>query len=83
MGAGAPVLWGGSLPAGMTGPELLREILDEGANAGFNVFRVLAHGVSKETALQTSPGQYSEAAFKVRKDGGEEDGREAEEAERG
>jgi len=64
MGAGAPVLWGGSLPSGMTGPELLREILDDGAAAGFNVVRFLAHGVSRETALQTAPGAYSGAAWK-------------------
>ena len=64
MGAGAPVLWGGSLPPSVTGPELLREIYDAGVGAGFNVVRILAHGVSKETALQTAPGVYSEAAFK-------------------
>ena len=64
MGSAAPVLWGNSLPAGMAGPALLRSILDAGAAAGFNTVRLLAHGVSKETALQTGPGSYSEAAFK-------------------
>jgi hypothetical protein len=41
MGFGAKQLWAASLPAGTTGPALLRDVLDSAAAAKFNVMRIL------------------------------------------
>lgn len=59
MGAGMPALYGGSLPTGMTGPALLRNILDDAAAAGMTVMRAWAHGVQPDAVLQVAPGQYN------------------------
>lgn len=59
MGAGMPALYGGSLPTGMTGPALLRRILDDAAAAGMTVMRAWAHGVQPNAVLQTAPGVYN------------------------
>ena len=51
MGFGAKQLWAASLPAGTTGPALLRAVLDSAAAANFNVMRILAHGVNRESDM--------------------------------
>ena len=56
MGFGAKQLWAASLPAGTTGPALLRTILDSAAAANFNVMRLLAHGVNKESDMTLGGG---------------------------
>jgi len=62
LAAGAQT-WGFSTPASTPGPALLRRILDDAADAGFNTLRALAHGVNKESRLQTAPGVYDEKTF--------------------
>lgn len=59
MGAGMPALHGGSLPTGMTGPALLRRILDDAAAAGMTVMRAWAHGVQPDAVVQDAPGHYN------------------------
>lgn len=61
MGFGAKQLWAASLPAGTTGPALLRDILDTAAAAKYNVMRLLAHGVNKESDMTNgTPGKFNE-----------------------
>jgi mannan endo-1,4-beta-mannosidase len=62
--AGAPSLGGASIPEGMTGPELVRTLLERGNEIGFNAMRTWVHPVNPQYALQTAPGEYSEAAFR-------------------
>lgn len=62
--AGAPKLSGASIPEGMTGPELVRKMIERGSEIGFNAMRIFAFTVNPQYALQTKPGVYSEAAFK-------------------
>ena len=38
--------------------------MDEAVSSGLTVMRAMAFGVSKEYALETSPGQYSETMFR-------------------
>lgn len=61
--AGAPSLSGASIPPGMTGPQLVRTLLQRGSTLGFNVMRTWAHAVNPQYALQPKPGQFSEATF--------------------
>lgn len=61
--AGAPSLSGASIPIGMTGPQLVRTLLQEGAKVGFNVMRTWAQSVDPQYALQPQPGVFSEAVF--------------------
>ncbi|KAK9917687.1 hypothetical protein WJX75_007185 [Coccomyxa subellipsoidea] len=63
-GAGAPQLLGASLPAGKTGPQLIRDHMDAAVAAGFTVMRAWSHGVTPNYALQTAPGVYNEAMFR-------------------
>lgn len=51
--AGAPATYGASIPAGMTGPQLVREQLAAGKAAGLNVMRTWVHTVNPQYALQT------------------------------
>jgi mannan endo-1,4-beta-mannosidase len=46
--------------------QLIRSLLDKGVKNGFTVLRAWAHAVNPEYALETSPGQYNEAVFRVR-----------------
>lgn len=62
--AGALQLFGASLPDSITGPELVRKLLDRAAENKLNVLRTWAHTVSPQYALELSPGEYSEAAFR-------------------
>ncbi|KAK9806092.1 hypothetical protein WJX72_001044 [[Myrmecia] bisecta] len=62
-GAGAPVLYGASLPTSLTGPALVRKFMDDAVANGFNVMRAWAHTVSSAYALQYAPGQYNENVF--------------------
>lgn len=62
--AGAPFLYGASIPVGLTGPELVRSLFEQGAKVGFNVMRTWAFAVDAQYALETSPGVYNEAVFK-------------------
>ncbi|GMH39935.1 hypothetical protein BSKO_07839 [Bryopsis sp. KO-2023] len=62
--AGAPNLIGSSYPPGKTGPKMIRDMMEEGKAKGFNVMRIWAHSVSKQYALQISPGVYNEAMFR-------------------
>jgi mannan endo-1,4-beta-mannosidase len=61
---GALQLFGASLPDNTTGPALVRALLDRAAAAGMNVVRAWAHPVSAQYALQSGPGEYSEAALR-------------------
>lgn len=61
--AGAPVLFGATIPEGMTGPELVRNMMERGNEIGFNVLRTWAHPVTAQYALQPKAGEYNEAAF--------------------
>lgn len=45
--------------------QMIREMMEEGSEIGFNVLRLWAHSVSPEYALQTSPGEYNEAVTVV------------------
>ena len=38
--------------------------MDQAVSSGLTVMRAMAFGVSKEYALETSPGQYSEVIFR-------------------
>ncbi|PRW59651.1 nitrilase 2 isoform A [Chlorella sorokiniana] len=62
--AGAPALSGASIPVNMTGPELVRDLLQKGKANGFNVMRTWAHTVNPQFAMQTAPGRYNEAALR-------------------
>ncbi len=62
-GAAAPYLLGASLPPNMTGPELLRAVMDRAVADGMSFMRAWGHGVHNETALQTAPGVYREGIF--------------------
>ncbi|EIE26341.1 hypothetical protein COCSUDRAFT_58878 [Coccomyxa subellipsoidea C-169] len=62
--AGAPVLYGASLPLGVTGPQLIRGLMDKAVGYGLNVMRAWAHSVSDGYALQTAPSQFNEAIFR-------------------
>lgn len=62
--AGAPSLSGASIPEGMTGPELVRKLMERGQEIGFNSMRTWVTPVNPQYALQTAPGEYSEAAFR-------------------
>jgi len=66
MGFGARNLWAASLPAGTTGPALLRDVLDSAAAAKFNVMRILSHGVNKESdmTLNGVAGKFNENVAK-------------------
>jgi len=48
----------------MTGPQLVRSLLQEGAKVGFNVMRAFAFAVNAQYALQPQPGVFSEAVFR-------------------
>jgi mannan endo-1,4-beta-mannosidase len=61
--AGAPSLSGASIPPGMTGPELVRNLMEAGKENGLNVMRTWVTPVNPQYALITAPGEYSEAAF--------------------
>ena len=43
---------------------MLRSTMSTGQQAGLTVMRAWTDGVSSQFALQTSPGQYSEAMFR-------------------
>ncbi|KAK9815739.1 hypothetical protein WJX72_008765 [[Myrmecia] bisecta] len=62
-GAGAPQLSGATLPAGITGPQLLRAQLDAAVKAGFTVMRAWGVGVTRAFQLEMEPGVYNEAVF--------------------
>lgn len=47
----------------MTGPELVRTQLEKAAAQGFNTVRAWVAPVSPQYALQSTPGEYNEAAF--------------------
>uniref|UniRef100_A0A1D2A9E3 mannan endo-1,4-beta-mannosidase n=1 Tax=Auxenochlorella protothecoides TaxID=3075 RepID=A0A1D2A9E3_AUXPR len=61
---GAPYLSGASLPANLTGPGLVRELLDRAQANGLNTMRTWAFTVDERFALQTAPGEYNEAVFR-------------------
>lgn len=44
--------------------QLIRSLMDTAVATGLNVVRAWGHSVSPEYALQTAPGQYSEAIFR-------------------
>ena len=62
--AGALELHGASLPQGVTGPAMVRQILDKAKQQGLNVLRTWGHPVSKEYALASAPGVYNEMVFR-------------------
>jgi len=61
--AGAPSISGASLPPGMTGPQLVRTLLQRGSQLGLNVMRTWAHAVNAQYALQPKAGEFSEPTF--------------------
>ena len=50
--AGAPALSGASIPSNMTGPQMVRTLLDRGAKNGLNTVRIWAYAVNPQYALQ-------------------------------
>ncbi|GMH40074.1 hypothetical protein BSKO_07978 [Bryopsis sp. KO-2023] len=62
--AGAPELIAATIAPGKTGPQMVREMLDMGQDAGFHAMRAWAHTVSPDFALQSSPGVYNEGMFR-------------------
>lgn len=62
--AGAPRLSGSSLPLGVSGPQLVRQVLDQAAQAGFTVVRAWAHGVSTDYPVLLGPGSYNEGMLR-------------------
>eukprot|EP00891_Asterochloris_glomerata_P005372 jgi/Astpho2/5372/fgenesh1_pg.00075_%23_44_t len=63
-GAGTPRLYGASLPVNMTGPQLLREVMDLAVSNNLTVMRIWAQSVDSLAALQISPGVYKEEMFR-------------------
>ncbi|KAK9860395.1 hypothetical protein WJX84_005375 [Apatococcus fuscideae] len=62
--AGATQLSGARLPPYVTGPQLIRTLMDEAAQANLTVMRAWAVGVTSNYAIQTSPGVFNEAMFR-------------------
>ncbi|KAL3130967.1 hypothetical protein ABBQ38_000290 [Trebouxia sp. C0009 RCD-2024] len=65
LGTGAPAIYGSSLPANTTGPQLVRGYLDTAVTNNLNVMRIWAQTVGFNRApFQTSPGVYNENIFR-------------------
>ena len=62
--AGVLELYGASLPSNMTGPGLVRSLLDKAQEYGLNVLRTWAHPVSPAYALMIRPGEYRESMWR-------------------
>jgi len=62
--SGALTLYGASLPSNMTGPQMVRSLLQKAQKHGFNAVRTWAHPVSLNYALMTGPGEYNEDMFR-------------------
>jgi mannan endo-1,4-beta-mannosidase len=62
--AGAPKLNGASIPIGMTGPELVRNVMTTIKDAGLNTVRLWAHSVNPEYELMRGPGEFNENIFR-------------------
>lgn len=62
--AGVLQLYGGSLPTNMTGPQLVRSILDKAQSYGLNVLRTWSQPVTTAYALMPNPGEYNEAMWR-------------------
>lgn len=62
--AGAPKTLAASIPEGLTGPEVVRQMLQTVADSGFNTIRIWAHTVTPQYAIMRGPGEFDEGALK-------------------
>jgi mannan endo-1,4-beta-mannosidase len=63
-GAGAPMLTGSQLKAGMVSTQALLEAYDTAVRSGFTVVRAWAHGVTPEYATMDKDGEYNEGLLR-------------------